>query len=294
MTTKVPWGYGTTLKTLDEIEDILRPNYHPEYIRRLLLWLEFKGGKIGIGSTFRPDGTQPDDPGFAPEGKSFHQNQKYSDGFVGACAVDLVAYNLPNIHRTVAWSEVAKQGSEEARTWGVHCNVDKGSYPEPWHMQPIEIDGWDSWNSGGRPCPKANYPTPDPTPEPQPPDPPDPVPGAPKAPNGLTAEQNMQDGGKAATPPSSPQITKNLVHNNSPWLQQVLCSMLTLPADGAQPIYPPLWVGEGRVGNEAAVFRKFGDGGAQALAYWQSKNGLTADGQYGPKTESKMRAVRGK
>jgi LysM repeat protein len=116
----------------------------------------------------------------------------------------------------------------------------------------------------------------------------------PKAPNGLTAEQNRIEGAKAATPPASPMIYNSLVHNNCPWLQQVLCSMNTLPADGAKPIFPPEWVGEGRIGSGPATFKMFGDGGSSALAYWQSKNGLTADGKFGNATYSKMRAVRGK
>jgi LysM repeat protein len=123
---------------------------------------------------------------------------------------------------------------------------------------------------------------------------PTPPPSVPKAPNGLTAEQNRIDGAKAATPPASPVIYNALVHNNSPWLQQVLCSMNTLPADGAKPIFPPEWVGEGRLGSGPAVYQMFGDGGSSALAYWQSKNGLTADGKFGNATYSKMRAVRGK
>lgn len=123
--------------------------------------------------------------------------------------------------------------------------------------------------------------------------PPTPPPAA-KAPNGLTAAENQAAGSKAATPPANPVIDKNLVHNNSPWLQQVLCSMPTLAADGGKPIFPPEWVGEGRVGNETAVFRKFGDAGHDALAYWQSKNGLTADGVFGSQTQQRMRQVRGK
>jgi LysM repeat protein len=119
-------------------------------------------------------------------------------------------------------------------------------------------------------------------------------PPVPKAPNGLTAEQNRIEGNKAASPPASPVIKNTLIHNNCPWLQQVLCAMNTLPADGGGPIFPPDWVGEGRIGSGTATFQMFGDGGKSALAYWQSKNGLTADGIYGSQTYSKMRAVRGK
>lgn len=112
-----------------------------------------------------------------------------------------------------------------------------------------------------------------------------------RAPNGLTAGENVTAGRAASTPPPIPTINRDLVHNNSPWLQQVLCGETQ---SNGQPYYPPLWVGEGRVGDEPAVFQKFGDGGADALAAWQKNNGLTPDGVYGPKTAEKMRAVRGR
>lgn len=158
--TLYPWGYGRTLVTLTEIRVRLEPNYHPEYLRRLLLWLEAQGGAVGVGGHFRADGTQPSDPGFAPEGRSFHQNQQYDDGFVGACAVDLVVKNGSNVHRAPSWAEVPPQGSGDAELWGVHCNVGTPPRGEPWHMQPIEIDGWGSATQNGNqpaPAPVPNY-----------------------------------------------------------------------------------------------------------------------------------------
>lgn len=172
---RVPWGYLSSFKTLGEVETILLVHYHPEYVRRLLAWLTSKGGEVGIGGTWRPQNGQlgPDGkplPGHAPEGKSFHQDQPYNDGFVGACAVDLVLKALPGgVHRTIPWSQVPAQGSAEARLWGVHSNV----ATEAWHMQPVEIDGWQSWWDAGRPAPVANYPIPGDTPTP----PPTPTPG---------------------------------------------------------------------------------------------------------------------
>lgn len=155
-TLRVPYGYSRTWKTLAELQTWLLVHHHPEYVRRLLAWLSSKGGSIGVGGGWRADGTQPTDPGFAPEGKSFHQNQQYSDGFIGACAVDLVAPDGDNAHRAPYWREVPAQGSPSAATWGVHCNVGT----EPWHMQPVEIDGWQSWKDAGSPAPAPNYPLP--------------------------------------------------------------------------------------------------------------------------------------
>src|SRR5690606_33185315 len=132
-------------------------------------------GHIGPGGGWRAGGAQPTKPGFAPEGKSFHQDQNFADGFCGAAAVDLVARNGTSVHRAPTWSEVPAQGSAEAKTWGVHCNVGTpgkvGS--EPWHIQPIELDGWQTWWNQGRPAPVVGYPfpdrfPPDPDPEPEP------------------------------------------------------------------------------------------------------------------------------
>lgn len=165
-TLRVPFGYGTETITLGGLQTWLLRHHHPEYVRRLLGWLDHKGGPVGVGSGWRADGTQPDKPGFAPEGRSFHQNQRYSDGFIGAAAVDLVIKNPGGgVHSTIPWNQVPRQGSAEAKFWGVHCNIDS----EAWHMQPIEIDGWQSWINAGSPAPVANYnvaPPPNPTPIP--------------------------------------------------------------------------------------------------------------------------------
>jgi hypothetical protein len=157
----VPYGYGDTWWTLGELEEWLLEHHHPEYVRRLVAWLDHKNGVIGVGGGWRADGSQPGDPGFAPEGKSFHQNQRYDDGFIGACAVDIVKANpAGGNHIGVAWSDVPQQESADAATWGIHANVNAGPTPEAWHIQPVEIDGWDSWNDHGCPAPSPNYPLP--------------------------------------------------------------------------------------------------------------------------------------
>jgi peptidoglycan hydrolase-like protein with peptidoglycan-binding domain len=153
----VPWGYTTAMRKLSTVNDVLLVHYHPEYVRRLLAWLTSMNGGIGIGGHFRPDGTQPDKPGFAPEGKSFHQNQQYNDGFIGATAVDVVAKNpTGGNHIGVRSAMVPMQGTERAKLWGVHANI----LTEPWHIQPVEIDGWLSWKNNGSPAPRRGYPLP--------------------------------------------------------------------------------------------------------------------------------------
>ena len=148
-----PSGYGTSMLTLEQLK---RRHYidkmHPVYAERLFDWIEAQGGRIGIGGSWRDDGSQPDKPGFAPEGKSFHQYQRFASGLIAFCAVDLVHINPGNVHRAPTWSEVPAQGTPAAERWGVHCNVSN----EPWHMQPSEIDGWQSWINAGSPDPTGD------------------------------------------------------------------------------------------------------------------------------------------
>ena len=140
-----PTGYGTTMVDIDELFKRHHPDkIHPEFARRLRAWLVAKEGRIGIGGSWRA--TQPAKPGFAPEGKSFHQSQTFASGRVAFCAVDLVHVNPGGRHRSPKWEEVPRKGTVEARHWGLHCNVNG----EPWHIQPIEIDGWGGWNRSGR------------------------------------------------------------------------------------------------------------------------------------------------
>ncbi len=155
--TLYPDGYGTRLVTMAELRAHHEPHMHPEYARRLFPWIESQGGLIGIGGGFRKTGEQPDKPGFAPEGQSFHQPQQWPDAPGCYAAVDLVARNPGKIHRSPTWAEVPNRGNADTVAWGLHCNV----YPsEAWHMQPIEISGWKSWVAKGRPSLRADYPLP--------------------------------------------------------------------------------------------------------------------------------------
>lgn len=167
----VPFGYQRAERTLEEVQSWLLVHHHPEYARRFLYWLDSRDGEIGPGGGWRAQ--QPVRDGFAPEGKSFHQNQRYRDGFFGACAVDVVVRNGTREHRAPTWDEVPRQGTAEAVLRGVHANVDQGATPESWHIQPIEIDGWATWMQQGCPAPRPNYPLPNATPS-APPTPPAP------------------------------------------------------------------------------------------------------------------------
>lgn len=147
MSAMYPTGYGSLMVDIDEL---FRRHHvdkmHPEFAKRLRAWLIAQNGRIGIGGSWRA--VQPPKPGFAPEGKSFHQSQEFSSGRVAFCAVDLVHFVPNKAHRAPTWDEVPKKGSAEAKQWGLHCNVTKPS--EPWHIQPIEIDGYGGWVRNGR------------------------------------------------------------------------------------------------------------------------------------------------
>ena len=150
-----PSGYGSTMVTLDELFRRHHPDkIHPEFARRLRAWLLDRGGRIGIGGSWRA--IQPAKPGFAPEGRSFHQSQTFAGGRVAFAAVDLVHVNPGGNHRSPTWGEVLRQGDAGCRVWGLHCNVDG----EPWHMQPVEIDGYAGWESRGKPDIQVGYPIP--------------------------------------------------------------------------------------------------------------------------------------
>lgn len=149
---RYPSGYNTTMLDIDALFNTHHVNkMHPEFARRLRTWLIAQDGRVGIGGSWRA--VQPPKPGFAPEGKSFHQSQTFKGGRIAFCAVDLVHVNGSGKHRSPTWAEVPNKRSKEAERWGLHCNVKN----EPWHIQPIEIDGYGGWVSAGRPEPVANY-----------------------------------------------------------------------------------------------------------------------------------------
>lgn len=164
--TLYPFGYGTELCHLDELVDRFADPMHPEYRRRLFAYLESCEGRIGIGSAWRPT---PDPVSSASaQGKSFHQDQRFASGWVGIAAIDAVCPVPGAVHRAPTWSEVPAQGSDLASVWGIHANVSG----EPWHLQPVEIDGYQTWCDHGRRDPVAGYPCPTPNPKPDPePDP---------------------------------------------------------------------------------------------------------------------------
>lgn len=141
--TLYPVGYGSSRVTMRRLRELHEPRMHPEFARRLFAWIESKNGTVGIGGGWRL--TQPTKPGFAPAGKSFHQDQRFASQLVAFAAVDLVKANpAGGNHITIPWSY-----SDDAGPYGLHTFIDG----EPWHMQCTSMRGWLSWVNAGRPDP---------------------------------------------------------------------------------------------------------------------------------------------
>jgi LysM repeat protein len=101
-------------------------------------------------------------------------------------------------------------------------------------------------------------------------------------------------GAAAKTPPGNPQLVLGVIHPNAQEVQAILCSMPKPAADGGAPCYPPEKVDKDTVKGGPPTDNLWGDQSVADLKWWQGKNGLTSDGQFGPKTSSKMTSVRGK
>lgn len=147
-----PIFYGTRLVTMDVLRETFEPGMHPEAARRGFAFIESRGGLFGIGGGIRAPGAQPVKPGFAPEGKTFHQKQRFPSGQFYA-AWDMVCVSYGGVHRAPQWSEVPAQGGRFSVEFGWHMNVSS----EAWHAQPIELDGWLSWVNRNRPDLQADY-----------------------------------------------------------------------------------------------------------------------------------------
>jgi hypothetical protein len=141
MTVLYPDGYGISRVTLDQMKAKHGAKMHPEFARRFFAYMEAKQGLLGVGGGWRATGKQPDKSGFAPEGKSFHQSQTFKSGIVGYAAVDLVTDNGTSKHKSPAWADTA-----DAPQFGLHTFI-KG---EPWHIQSVEMRGFQSWVYAGR------------------------------------------------------------------------------------------------------------------------------------------------
>jgi hypothetical protein len=154
--TMYPDGYGTSMITLDEMKAKHGPKMHPEFERRFFAYIAAHNGRLGVGGGWRH---RSDISAASAAGKSFHQDQRYASGFVGYAAVDLV-HVADGKHRAPTWAETA-----DAPTWGLHTFIKVPN--EPWHIQCVEMRGFDSWERAGRPDPEL-FPLPGTIPPPTP------------------------------------------------------------------------------------------------------------------------------
>ena len=248
-----PMFYGTRLVTFDVLRNTFEPHMHPEAARRGFGFILYQGGKFGVGGGYRPPGTQPNKPGFAPPGESFHEGQPFPSGLYYA-AWDMVVVNPGKVHRSPNWSEVPAQGSVLAGQYGWHMNVGppgaKGS--EAWHAQPIELDGWRTWNNRGRFDLQFNRPILVVPPKPPVPQPPTPPPATQPVTQGVTVEFTSRN------------LVEGSVGNDVKFFQRQLndISGAGLLLDG-----------------------HYGPKTTQAVRNWQIFFGLFNDGQMGPKTQ---------
>lgn len=161
----IPVGYGREYITIDQAKVRFGGSIHPEFARRGFNWLEAKAAeqpeptkRLGIGSGIRL--VQPTGTGFAPAGKSFHLRQRFRSGLYVYSAWDLVI-PTSGTHSSgaIPADRVPLQGSQAAKLWGVHINVGEPGRSgfEPWHLQCVEMDGYDGWVARGRPDPSSRY-----------------------------------------------------------------------------------------------------------------------------------------
>jgi hypothetical protein len=154
--TLYPDSYGTRFITLEQMVAKHGPKMHPEFSRRFFAYIVSEGGRMGVGGGWRA--VQPVKPGFAPPGQSFHESQTYASGIVAYAAVDLVHRQPGQKHRSPTWAE-----TDSARAYSLHTFVTG----EPWHIQCIEMRGYQMWVNAGRPDPpRVAIPGDPPTPPP--------------------------------------------------------------------------------------------------------------------------------
>mgnify|MGYP003630841752 FL=1 len=155
MAVEYPYGYGEGTKTMAVLRARYEPKMHPEYARRLFAWIESLGGRVGVGGGWRK--TPSDTSQASRDGKSFHQDQWFRSGLVAYCAVDCVAADGSDADAN--HDGMTAELAATAVPFGLHANIGRPgeSRYESWHIQPIEIDGWQSWVNAGRTDPNPDF-----------------------------------------------------------------------------------------------------------------------------------------
>ncbi len=261
MTVLYPDGYGTRMVTIDQMRARHQAKMHPEFARRFFSYIIHKEGKLGVGGGWRDGGAQPSGPTFAPEGKSFHQYQRFASGVVGYAAIDLVTTDGPdasNEHDSITWAMTS-----DAPLFGLHTFI-KSPIEEPWHIQPVEIRGWQSWVDAGRKDPNPAFALPG-APLPQP----NPVPptGPPYLPTGVPdvfyaiepyRNSDTRGFGGAGVPPNTTHVF-GLNPDKIPLdAIAVAVNVVAIAQPSAQPGFVTVWPGGPRPNTSCVNFNNDG------------------------------------
>ncbi len=163
---RVAAGYGNWSRLIswdDFVDRHINGSIEPEFSRRLqaALWYantvmyQETGLIIGVGSGGPRSFNNPVS-GASRANRSFHQLQQFWDGKQYWMAADLVVWQGDGkANRSPRWSEV-----EFFKDFALHAfigeNTDTNRDDEPWHIQTVEVRGWQAWVNRGRQYPIPN------------------------------------------------------------------------------------------------------------------------------------------
>jgi len=181
--TKYPYGYGSTMLTMDELK--AKPtwaNLHTEFQRRLEAMMVASNGELGVGTGWRSSETQ--------ERVFFERHTNVSSG--GCCVYKGKLYQLKkgmahaappgkSFHESVVYGSAAAADMVGNLNW-MHLYEGKYGFKdfrnvgnEPWHIQFVELpNSVTQWKVAGSPQPKK-WPLPSDPEKPIPPEPPKPT-----------------------------------------------------------------------------------------------------------------------
>ena len=165
---RVAAGYGQWSRLITWSEFTrrhLNSTMHPEFKRRLaaaIWWFNTEryqdtGLIIGIGSGGPRSAGNPVSAA-SRANQSFHQLQRFHDNRAFWMAADLVAWRGEGLsNRSPRWSEMAAM-----ELFGLHAFIGENTATtrddEPWHVQCIEVRGWQGWVTRGQLHPITNRP----------------------------------------------------------------------------------------------------------------------------------------
>lgn len=261
-----PSGYGTDMVDIDTLMDRHMPAgvTEPEFRRRARAWVVSHRGRVGFGDRL-PRSRNNRVSAASSSNRSFHQLQKFRDGTEWACAIDVVVPRPGAGHSSgaVPAGLVPVRGSKDAERWGLHANIGSPGKRgfEPWHMQPVELDGFGGFVARLRPRPQPGYPLPT-------------VPGSDLKTPSVAARVKA----KVVRPPLDfrrGRFGDYPYRKNKPWLRQ------GSKGDMVQYLQSVISY---RAGGSVVIDGRFGPQTERRVKDLQKFFGLTVDGVVGPQT----------